>query len=81
MTQPNRKPRTLAQAKREGSPAARGRLLRINDVIATTGLSRATIYRLVQAGTFPKALRLTARAVGWWERDVEEWLDSRLTSD
>lgn len=72
------KPRTLAQAKREGIPASRGRLLRINDVIATTGLSRATIYRLIEAGTFPQALRLTARAVGWWESEIEEWLNSRV---
>jgi prophage regulatory protein len=70
--------RTLAQAKRDGSPAARGRFLRIDDVVATTGLSRATIYRLVKSGAFPRSWALTARAVGWWERDVELWLDSRL---
>lgn len=74
------KPRTLAQAKREGRPAARGRFLRINDVVATVGLSRATIYRLVGAKLFPEQARLTARAVGWWESDVADWLESRLTA-
>lgn len=73
------KPRTLAEAKREGNPAIRGRLLRINDVIATTGLSRATIYRLVDAGSFPKGVHLTTRAVGWREAEVEQWLEERAS--
>ncbi|MEG8040470.1 AlpA family phage regulatory protein [Sphingomonas sp. LR60] len=72
-------PRTLAQAKRDGSPAAHGRFLRIKDVIATIGLSRTSIYRMVGAGDFPKPIQLTARSVGWWEADVSKWLDERLS--
>ena len=71
-------PRTLAQAKRDGCPAARGRFLRIKDVIATIGLSRTSIYRMIGAGKFPKPVQLTARSVGWWEADVSKWLDERL---
>lgn len=71
-------PRTLAQAKRDGCPAARGRFLRIKDVIATIGLSRTSIYRMIGAGDFPKPVQLTARSVGWWEADVSKWLDERL---
>ncbi len=73
-------PLTLAQAKRDGRPAARGRFLRINDVVATVGLSRATIYRMVAAQLFPEQSRLTARAVGWWEADVTAWLEARLST-
>ncbi len=73
-------PRTLAQAKRDGSPASSGRFLRINDVVATIGLSRATIYRLIEADLFPKQMRLTARAVGWWEQDINEWLEERRSA-
>ncbi|TCP33242.1 AlpA family transcriptional regulator [Sphingomonas sp. BK235] len=73
-------PRTIAEAKRAGCPLARGRFLRINDVIATTGLSRATIYRLINSGEFPQPVRLTARSVGWWEAAVSTWLDSRLSA-
>ncbi len=73
-------PRTLAQAKRDGRPADRGRFLRIKDVIATTGLSRTSIYRLIGAGDFPKPVQLTARSVGWWEADVSRWLEERLSA-
>ncbi|GAA4221673.1 hypothetical protein GCM10022253_28260 [Sphingomonas endophytica] len=75
-----RSPRTLAQAKRDGCPANRGRFLRITDVIATTGLSRTSIYRLIGRGDFPKPVQLTARSVGWWEADVTTWLEQRLSA-
>lgn len=51
----------------------RGRLLRIVDVVRETSLHRATIYRLVKSGSFPRPLRLSPRRVAWAERDIEEW--------
>lgn len=74
------KPRTLAQTKREGCPAERGRFLRISDVVATVGLSRATIYRLVARDRFPEQTLLTTRAVGWWEADISKWLEERRSA-
>ncbi len=75
-----RSTRTLAQAKRDGCPADRGRFLRISDVIATTGLSRTSIYRMIGKGDFPKPVQLTLRSVGWWEADVTTWLEQRLSA-
>ncbi len=72
-TRPN-----LEQRKSLGRASELGRFLRLNDVVATTGLSRSTIYRMVDAGTFPDRVRLTAQSVGWWEADVADWLQSRL---
>lgn len=72
------KPMTAAEAKRVGHAATRGRFLRVPDVIATTGLSRPTIYRLMAEGDFPRQQQLTKRCVGWWESDVETWLETRL---
>jgi prophage regulatory protein len=66
-----------AEAKQAGRAASAGRFLRVPDVVATTGLSRATIYRMVEAKAFPAQNRLTARSVGWWESDVEAWLAAR----
>lgn len=63
-----------------GHPSSAGRFLRISDVIATTGLSRPTIYRLVADGEFPRQFALTKRCVGWWESDVAKWLQSRLAA-
>ena len=53
------------------------KVLRRREVEALTGLSRATIYRHLRAGTFPRPIRLTDRLVGWLERDIEAWLTSR----
>jgi prophage regulatory protein len=32
---------------------------------------------MVARGAFPRPIRLGKRAVGWRERDVTEWLESR----
>ena len=49
-------------------------ILRLPAVKARTGLSRSTIYLRVSEGSFPGPVSLGARAVGWIESEVEEWL-------
>ncbi|MXY16826.1 MAG: AlpA family phage regulatory protein [Acidobacteria bacterium] len=39
-------------------------------IVRLTGLSRATINRLVRAGDFPQAVRITQRFVAWKKRDI-----------
>lgn len=70
--------KTVAQAKQVGHASAAGRFLRIDDVIASTGLSRATIYRMVSNNEFPRQHLLTKRCIGWWQSDVDSWLRDRL---
>jgi prophage regulatory protein len=43
------------------------------------GYSRSSIWRLEQAGQFPKRIKLTpnGRKVGWKLSAVMEWVDSR----
>ena len=55
------------------SPA---RILRLKSVLERTGLSRSTVYRKIQARTFPKPLKISERCIGWREADVEAWLRS-----
>jgi len=50
------------------------RILRLNKVLDRTGLSRSTLYRKVQAGTFPKQVRIAARCAGWRESAVNAWI-------
>lgn len=45
---------------------------------ARTGYSRSSIYLKMQDGTFPKPIKLGARAVGWLESEIEEWLQARI---
>lgn len=51
-------------------------VLRLASVLARTGLSRSTLYRIMAAGAFPRSVRLGERAIGWRETDVEKWLAS-----
>jgi prophage regulatory protein len=53
-------------------------VLRLPLVKARTGLSRSTIYLRIAEGSFPKPVSLGARAVGWLESDIEQWLTSRV---
>jgi prophage regulatory protein len=49
-------------------------LLRAEVVCALTGLARATLYRYVSTGNFPKQIRLTCRTARWRAGDVQKWL-------
>jgi prophage regulatory protein len=56
-------------------PADTGsRILRLKTVLNRTGLSRSTLYRKIERGTFPKQVRISERCVGWRESDLERWL-------
>jgi prophage regulatory protein len=50
------------------------RFLRLNDVLERTGLSRSSLYRKIDAGTFPRQVRIADRCVGWRESIVTEWM-------
>ena len=53
------------------------RFLRRADVEELTGLSRSTIYASMEAGEFPRPVRIGRRAVAWRQEDIQEWADSR----
>ncbi|WP_105901866.1 AlpA family transcriptional regulator [Vibrio gangliei] len=51
------------------------RLIRLKEVINLTALSRSSIYKKMNEGTFPKTVSLGDRAVAWVESDINEWID------
>jgi len=53
-------------------------ILRLPAVKTSTGLSRSTIYLRIAEGTFPKPISLGARAVGWIEAEVQQWLTGQI---
>jgi len=55
-------------------------ILRLPNVIARTGLSRAGIYRLISEGSFPKQVSLGSRSVGWIESEINTWLEDRINA-
>jgi len=54
------------------------RILRLKEVIKTTGLARSTIYKYLDEGTFPRPIPLGGRSVGWLESEVYEWIIKRI---
>ena len=53
-------------------------ILRLPAVQSRTGLSRSTIYQRVAEGSFPKPINLGARAVGWVESEISDWLTQQI---
>ena len=54
------------------------RIIRLIEVIASTGLARSTIYKYIAGGTFPKPVSLGERCVGWVESEIHDWILARI---
>ena len=50
------------------------RILRLGAVLNRTGLTRSTLYRKIQTGTFPRQVRIATRCTGWRESAVSDWM-------
>jgi len=53
-------------------------IVRLPQVIAKTGLSRSTIYKLVGENKFPPRVQLSTRTMGFLEAEVDQWLIDRV---
>jgi len=54
------------------------KLIRLQQVMAITGLGRSTIYKYISDGWFPRPVPLGGRSVGWVESEVHEWIFARI---
>ena len=56
------------------------RLIRIQDVVSLTNLSKSYVYQLCNQGLFPKSVRLVpgGSSVAWVEEEVLAWIESRI---
>ncbi len=59
-------------------PESGERLLRLNEIKRRTGLSRSSLWRLEQQGLFPRRCRISTKAVGWAESQVDAFIRRRL---
>jgi prophage regulatory protein len=50
------------------------RVVRIKTVLDRTGLSRSTLYRKIQDGSFPRQAKLGVHGAGWSEAAINEWI-------
>lgn len=56
------------------------KLIKLKDVIDMTSLSKATVYRQVNNGTFPSPIRLGPRAVAWVMDEIEDWIENKMNA-
>src|SRR3546814_18999269 len=54
------------------------KIIRLRTVLARTGLSRSTLYRMIASGTFPRQQRIGIQATGWYQSEVEQWIADPL---
>lgn len=52
-------------------------ILRVEEVVKLTKLSRATLWRLEKKGLFPCRRQITPGCVGWLSDDVTNWVADR----
>ncbi|MCG7589579.1 MULTISPECIES: AlpA family transcriptional regulator [unclassified Halomonas] len=61
-------------------------LLRLKQVIAITGLSRSSIYSMLDEDSssydpdFPKQVKIGKKSVAWVENEVDQWIVKRIAA-
>lgn len=54
------------------------RFLRLPEVQQRTGIKHTRIHKLETEGRFPKRIKISDRASGWLESEIDEWMAKRL---
>ena len=53
-------------------------LIRREEVMTMTGLSRSTIYTLMKNSEFPLSIKLSERSVAWRRGDIQNWINDKI---
>ena len=59
-------------------------LINIKQVVEYTGLSRSTIYEIMDAkspyydSTFPKKIKMTQNRICWSAWEINQWIESKM---
>ena len=69
-----------------GAPAPNLKLpdtgfLRQPQVLAFVPISKSTLWRRVQARTFPEPVKLSERVTAWRAEDIRQWIELQAHSD
>ena len=56
-------------------------IYRPNELAALLGVNKSTIWRWIQAGSFPRPIKLGSRLTGWPVAVVDEWIATRPVTD
>ncbi len=69
----------IAQKKEQPPRPPHDRLCRLPEVLSRVGYKRSRFLELVRLGTFPKPVKLGARAIAWPESQIDALVE-RLAS-
>ena len=50
------------------------RIIRLKTVLRRSGLSRSTVYRKMNEGTFPPRIKVNINGIGWQESELNRWI-------
>ena len=53
------------------------RFLRLREMLWRVGLSRSSVYRLMNTGDFPKQIKLTKNTAVWSENAITAWMNQQ----
>ena len=51
---------------------------KMKDLIRLLSVSRWTILRMIEAGTFPEPIRVTSKTPRWPANEVDDWMQGRF---
>lgn len=77
-------PQSAQQSPHQNIVPGQLRIIRLKQVIELTGLSRSTIYDVMNPKStrydpdFPKSIQLTQGTVGWVYTEVEQWIENKI---
>ena len=56
------------------------KFIKLQSVMAITGMSRSSIYLAISEGRFPKQINLGARSIAFLESEVYLWMENCIAN-
>lgn len=56
------------------------KFIRLSEVIKRTGISRSSIYRLVNKNKFPAPVRISEKTIAFIESEINDWIENLINS-
>ena len=53
------------------------KVVNLQEILTQLGVSKSTLYRLMEAGMFPKPFKLGVRLNAWRVETIEAWLEAK----
>lgn len=53
-------------------------IIKLQEVMADTSLSRSSIYQMISENKFPAQVKLSYRSVGWSRKQIDDWIEQKI---